>query len=195
MGWASGRFGILGVKEQEVENQAMNIIGILMCIGSMAIMFNVKTVKAEQEAAGRPFTDPMQSMIPDDSLSISANNLLSDDHYALKQTTSTNAHSHYDSNSPKSDEPVKHSEVNWTEKLSPGTKKLLGISLALFAGCLYGRQLHDTHRGVHVSAVMLMFAVSTLVNFNPPQYLIDSGRGSSSHGIDYVFRSVKRAVI
>lgn len=54
-------------------------------------------------------------------------------------------------------------ETSWVDSLSPSTRRLLGISLALSAGCMYG------------------------LNFNPPQHLIDSGKGASTHGIDYVF--------
>src|SRR5689334_17975745 len=42
-------------------------------------------------------------------------------------------------------------------------QRIVGITLAILAGCLYG------------------------LNFNPPQYLIDSGKGGSRSGIDYVF--------
>jgi len=52
---------------------------------------------------------------------------------------------------------------SWTDRLPPSLRRLLGISMAIGAGCCYG------------------------LNFNPPQHLIDSGKGASSHGIDYVF--------
>ena len=166
MGWASGRFGILGVKTQKVENEAMNICGILLCIASIGIMFKVKTVKAEQEAAGKPFTDPLLTMLPDESsLSISTAALLDDVHgeeVALKRKK-TNSDQYSSAGSSPGGEPLFAAESNWTEKLSPPTKKILGITLAMMAGLCYG------------------------CNFNPPQYLIDSGKGGSQHGIDYVF--------
>jgi glucose uptake protein GlcU len=52
--------------------------------------------------------------------------------------------------------------TSWVDKLSPLQKRLAGVSLSVVAGLLYG------------------------VNFDPPQWLIDHKKGSSS-GLDYVF--------
>lgn len=51
MGWASGRFGFLGIHTQAVANEGMNISGLLMCVASMGMMFFVKSVRVEQEEA------------------------------------------------------------------------------------------------------------------------------------------------
>jgi hypothetical protein len=162
MGWASGRFGILGIHPQKVENQAMNIIGLCACVCSMGIMFLVKTVKAEAETASPP--DPTRRPLPDDSPSISTSGLLeTGDAYLLKHRPGP---SYVNSPTPSPSDSEKLQQVagaNWSDQLQPTTKRILGITLAIIAGCLYG------------------------LNFNPPQYLIDSGRGASSHGIDYVF--------
>jgi len=48
------------------------------------------------------------------------------------------------------------------ESLSPGMKRVVGISLSIFSGMMYGS------------------------NFDPPQYLIDHDMGSKN-GMDYVF--------
>jgi len=50
---------------------------------------------------------------------------------------------------------------NWIDKLSPSTKRIVGISLSIISGIFYG------------------------VNFDPPTYLMD--HGGSKDGLDYVF--------
>jgi len=55
-----------------------------------------------------------------------------------------------------------NSEKDFFESLSPGMKRVVGISLSIFSGMMYGS------------------------NFDPPQYLIDHDMGSKN-GMDYVF--------
>jgi len=159
MGWASGRFGFLGVNQQAVANQAMNICGLLLCVASMGLMFQVKSVKQEQEeaAASGALDEGLLSGGHDDGTLQRSSSQQRE--FALRKRNASVG-------SPDSELGMTEQESqssSWVDKLSPGQKRVCGITLSLVAGSLYG------------------------LNFNPPQYLIDSGKGASSHGIDYVF--------
>lgn len=169
-GWAAGRFGWFGLNTQAVDDQAMNYIGLVLCIAGMGIMFLVKTVKEEQAAAAAA-GDLTHHLLTDEPLSgsPSADGLLEAHMHSGAETISMRRKgaaskvTDADGHSPINGVASAPAAAAWTDSLSPATRRLLGISLSLFAGCLYG------------------------LNFSPPQYLIDTGRGASSHGIDYVF--------
>lgn len=132
----------------------------------MGLMFMVKSVKDEQAAAAADQHSHTQALL-DDSVNLGSSSLLESGNggangasaYRLSQISSYNS-------SPVPAAKDADSEVNWTERLSPRTRRVLGIGLAVVAGCLYGLAL------------------------NPSQYLMDSGKGKSSHGIDYVFSHI-----
>jgi len=150
MGWASGRFGMFGIHKQRVESEAMNIVGLILCVLSMGIMFQVKSVKEEQAARNSALD----------------HQLLLDDSHSITSERSIPLHKRPfdDDGSPAALEAGAVAvEPKWTDKLSVTTRRLLGVAMSLAAGCCYG------------------------LNFTPPQYLMDSGKGKSSHGIDYVF--------
>lgn len=131
----------------------------------MGLMFMVKSVKDEQAAADADHHGHTKALL-DDSVNLSASGLLESGSangasapFRLSQISSYNA-------SPVPTAKEAEAEINWTERLSPRTRRALGIGLAVFAGCLYGLAL------------------------NPSQYLMDSGKGASKHGIDYVFSHI-----
>jgi hypothetical protein len=139
MGWASGRFGFLGINKQTVENQAMNIIGLLLCVASMGLMFQVKSVKEEEEAAR------LHSGLD--------HGLLLDDSSTAMSITAENPHRSYVLHKREyNEEPsppemagaagvqeggqgaVHATEPKWTDKLNPTTRRGLGIIMSLGAG-------------------------------------------------------------
>ena len=52
MGWASGRFGFFGItKQNDVANDWLNVLGVLVCLSSLAIYFFVETTLTDAEAS------------------------------------------------------------------------------------------------------------------------------------------------
>lgn len=126
IGWASGSFGILGVTKTTVAHPSMNYAGVALAVVSMIIFFFIKSEGGNVKKAYHKVAD-----VEDPGLNIYGAN-------AGLLTTSLNAE-----HGAAEDE---EEEESWTDKLTPATKKIVGLGGALLAGCLYG------------------------TNFNPPSY-------------------------
>lgn len=172
MGWASGRFGFFGLHQQEISNSAMNYIGLIMCVASMGVMFTVKSVKEETIKSSSPKSSDVLEPLMAEDISITTAALMDDNQNQAiiglrrKNVNGNDLNDSTSSMTPTVPSPslIAESAVpTWTDRLPPGVSRLLGIGLSIFAGCLYG------------------------LSFSAAQYLIDSGTGPSSHGIDYVF--------
>ncbi len=159
-GWAIGYFGLLGVTKNEINYPVLNAIGALIAASSLILMFFVSPVKKVRG--------------PVDSEFYSENSLV--DAYSLDQplNTSIGIGNSVGLNLSQSEDAILSNHninnfslssngLGWFDSLSDSQKRWIGCPMAIVAGLFY------------------------CVNFNPPQYLIDSGRGRSSASLDYVF--------
>ncbi|XP_063067441.1 transmembrane protein 144-like [Engraulis encrasicolus] len=121
MGWASARFGWFGLVPQDVASPVLNYIGTGLATISVFIVFFIKTESQSQAEYER-----VEEEEDDDDV----------EPLCLDEE-SDNSH---DGKSSVCDErPILDSKQEpWEEKLKPLQRKILGCSLAVFAGMLYG---------------------------------------------------------
>eukprot|EP00062_Callorhinchus_milii_P012011 gi/632958732/ref/XP_007895207.1/ PREDICTED: transmembrane protein 144 [Callorhinchus milii] len=146
MGWASSRFGWFGLNVQEVPSPILNYIGTAMAALSAGILFFVKTENKE---------------------------LLSDEASPLMQEkdkeNEKDIETEKDSSQPSSsEEPAP--DPCWIDKLKASQKKLVGSSLAMCSGLLYG------------SSFAPVLYIKNHAFKNDDKYF-----GASQFDIDYVF--------
>lgn len=148
-------YGLFGVKPQNPQNRVLNIAGVVLCVAALSLMFFIKTNDEPAPASRRasptgnnPFDleSPSSTINPTNQYTTA---LLKDIDSTDKLVT------------PADDDIKLHSQPQWTNKLSPSMRRIVGTILALFGGLCYG------------------------VCMIPAQYLIDSKKGSPN-GIDYV---------
>jgi glucose uptake protein GlcU len=123
-GWAVGYFGLLGVKAEggDIKIPALNIVGVLVCAGSLGIMNFVKTVEQERQIAHEGSKSP-DSLLYDSSVNNPANVGLIENGIHSDELVNENNPS--------------VAEKNWADSLSPASRKLIGVSGALLAGAFY----------------------------------------------------------
>ncbi|XP_038647669.1 transmembrane protein 144-like isoform X3 [Scyliorhinus canicula] len=109
MGWASSRFGWFGLDVQKVPSPILNYIGTALAALSAGILIFVKTESKE------PTPEEKSPLIQDKEMD------------ALQPSSSSSEET-----------ATKQGDACWTDKLNPLQKKLVGCSLAMCAGLLYG---------------------------------------------------------
>ncbi|XP_031433203.1 transmembrane protein 144-like [Clupea harengus] len=113
MGWASGRFGWFGLVPQDVASPVLNYIGTALATVSVLIVFFMKTEGSTEDEQAEDI-EPLFQNETDKSHDNKLDSLV--DECIL----------------------VKSKEEPWEDKLSPLQRKIMGCSLATFAGVLYG---------------------------------------------------------
>eukprot|EP01114_Cavostelium_apophysatum_P010091 TRINITY_DN2352_c0_g1_i3.p1 TRINITY_DN2352_c0_g1~~TRINITY_DN2352_c0_g1_i3.p1 ORF type:complete len:357 (-),score=71.53 TRINITY_DN2352_c0_g1_i3:16-1086(-) len=136
VGWSAPTWGLFGIKEEKVANPTLNFIGAGIAV--LGVVF-FAFIKPEQQAP-----NPTPSSLPHEEVK-----LILTDPYRVND-----------------DARFSTPQASFVERLSPTMKRVLGISLSVASGFLYG------------------------VNFDPPQIIIDHGSdvvGISTKQVDYVF--------
>lgn len=125
-GWASARFGILGLEAQAVTNPVLNDIGVAIATVALLVFAFVKPTVGKSEGPARG----------------KKGGLLEDEHDAayaglysavddLDRIASVN-------DAAGAEGGVVDAEADWTDKLSPANKTIFGFSASVVAGLLYG---------------------------------------------------------
>ncbi len=125
VGWASARFGILGVPRETFSSPGMNTGGVLVAIASMVVFAFIKPTveKVGSKRGGGGGDDAKDSLLPDGDV---------DQVYAGLYGNGINSDDAARPAEPEDD------EADWTDKLSPQQKKLFGFVASVVAGLFYG---------------------------------------------------------
>lgn len=158
-GWATGRFGWFGVTASVPNNEVMNYIGVGLCVCSAAVFALIKNE-----------ITPIQSSESEPLLTQRARqDYSSQSGEALYTTTNTHDVLVF-SNRRRNSNSINMSDVNedgsFIDRMSPGTKRVVGLVLCVFSGLMYGQ----------------MFTGATYVQDHKDQY-----PGATDNGLDYVF--------
>ncbi|XP_066287229.1 transmembrane protein 144-like [Branchiostoma lanceolatum] len=136
-GWFSGRFGWFGLRPQDrFTRPALDYVGVALGFLRLVLFSFVKS-----DVMDRP-------MVTERSPLLSG------------ETTEGTINTKYERDTTFAREESDHS---WVDNLSPVQKRILGILMALFAGCMYG------------------------LNFAPVLYAQQHYDGATDNGLDYVF--------
>lgn len=163
-GWATGRFGLFGVKEQIPSDLILNYIGVALAVSSAVIFALVKneTTKGasysteEEIDVGR--TQNLQQI---NSIKISQNSYQdTSDPLELKKTEKTHADAKGNDDLTLH---TKETDESFVDKLGPRGKRIVGLALCVISGVCYGQ------------------------TFTPATYVQDNYEGASQNGLDYVF--------
>jgi len=179
MGWASGKFGLFGLKKQAIGDPVLNYAGVALAILGLIVYVQVKTVDTSEDAKDlendveaattkEPLLPPSQNGQKPRSQSVDVVSTHSQD--ALMQvntiqnsrvtqpmTTTTAA------KRPKTVTFNSLRSASFGDNWSEETKRLFGILAALMAGALFG------------------------LSFDPAQYVIDNKYNGNDDTLNYVF--------
>jgi glucose uptake protein GlcU len=170
IGWASGKFGLFGLKKQEIGDPVMNYIGVFLSIVGLILYVQVKTVDTSVDAKAYAESVRNQLHTPQSDME----NRISSDTSALSPTSFTDSNKiallpldHHSDNAGTellvaSRTPVEQT-ASFGDDWSEGTKRTVGLSLALLAGVFFG------------------------LNFDPAQYVIDNKYDGDDNSLNYVF--------
>ncbi|XP_035827242.1 transmembrane protein 144 isoform X2 [Aplysia californica] len=114
-GWASGKFGWFGNKDDVISNPAMNYGGVGLAFGSILLYVMVKN-----EVSG---STEMEIIVTEEETSP----LISGPNDAKKS-----------GNGNGNDEDDEQDDRMWIEDLSPMLKRIIGTGLSIFSGFMYG---------------------------------------------------------
>eukprot|EP00121_Abeoforma_whisleri_P009537 Awhi_evm1s8772 len=158
-GWASARFGILGLNADVISNPTLNTVGTLFAVASLPLYLLVKTTVGNENSIREiAETGSISSYSSEDSISQSHVDIKSE------EETSPLLEKHPPLTDSRSLERLRRSiqedKITIDNKAKPWDK-LFGYALALFSGLCYG------------------------VNFNPSQWTMDNVKGASQNGLDY----------
>ncbi|KAL2099696.1 hypothetical protein ACEWY4_004090 [Coilia grayii] len=112
-GWASARFGWFGLVPQDVASPVLNYVGTSLATVSVFILFFIKT---ESTTEAEQVEDDTETLIQDETDRSYGNKLRLVDEGLVAE----------------------YKQEPWEDKLSPLQRKIMGCSLATFAGVLYG---------------------------------------------------------
>lgn len=116
MGWASGTYGLFGLKKQEIKDPTLNILGVALAMVGLLIFLQVRTKDTSQDA------------LEDHHHHHAANPLLHDDFEApldRKKELKKIADEEED-------------DGGFIDSLSDGSKRILGLCCAVLAGVFFG---------------------------------------------------------
>jgi glucose uptake protein GlcU len=150
MGWSTATFGLFGLHAQTTSHPALNYAGAAIAIPA-AIVFAFIKPSATNGANGehKPHHDHEHGMADTPDYDTDS---ADDRRTRLLQV-----------NGDEEERARLYAELDWTERLTPTKKRVLGIVLSVISGALYGS------------------------NFTPPQYIMDNCPECSQVGLDYVF--------
>ena len=179
IGWASGKFGLFGLKKQDISDPVMNYIGVFLSIVGLILYVQVKTVDTSEDAKAyaanklHSSNNNLESeTVISDGTSASFSNgngstnkisMIDLENSSSSPTTGSDNDNATTSllgrpASKKADDAVSFGN-NWSEE----TKRTVGILSALFAGIFFG------------------------LNFDPAQYVIDNKYDGDDDSLNYVF--------
>uniref|UniRef100_A0A0B6ZYG4 EamA domain-containing protein n=1 Tax=Arion vulgaris TaxID=1028688 RepID=A0A0B6ZYG4_9EUPU len=158
VGWASGRFGLFDTKADMITNSYMNYAGVILAFGSILLYVVVKNeVSGSTDLKTQVNIDELNPPSPRPS-SINDSRIIVDDRTNIIVFDRNNSLNEKSSNKAATES----DDRMYIEDLSPIKKKIIGTSLAIFSGIMYGTQ------------------------FVPTSYVQDH-YGGSSNGLDFVF--------
>jgi len=143
MGWLTGTFGFFGIHKQPVNLPWLNYVGFALAIVATGIFAFIKP--SDNSAPKTRDYGSKNGII---------NSVSADDEDKPFLTNGNGYNAEADSS---------EGENSIFTRLPPLWKRILGVSLSIFAGILYGS------------------------NFDPPQWLMDNHPWDSQDGLDYVF--------
>lgn len=166
LGWASGHFGLMGVKKEYSSKPALEYVSVFFSFFSIFLFIFVKPVQQLQHAGQKP--DPGEEV--------------SDEEVEDEKKPLTDGERSMSSLANSSPVPKKPSRLNAGSVLNAskttmaatlGAKRarILGVSMSLIAGCLFGICMNPAQR--------LMSNFDTLT--------LDTNTKYSPFGLDYVF--------
>jgi hypothetical protein len=127
VGWASARFGILGVPQESFSSPTLNTVGVVVAIASMVVFAFIKPtvekVGAKRGGGGGGGDDAKDSLLGDGDV---------DQVYAGLYGQGINSD---DAARPAEGE---DDEKDWTDALSAQQKKIFGFVASVVAGLFYG---------------------------------------------------------
>lgn len=136
-GWATGRFGLFGLKKEIPSNKVLNYLGVLFVLLSTVFYLMVKTTEKPK---------------PDDVLDPEETRNLLD---STNESTNTLSASH------------EHQNGSFIEHLSTAKKRVIGLFLAVFSGLLYGEAfspivyIRDNYEGASQNSMDYLFSFYT----------------------------------
>lgn len=137
IGWASGRFGILGAAPESVADSQLNYIGVALAATSMVIFFFVKSEGGNTAGASKR-GDAAYRRVADEEPGLSAPFGSGVHHRGpLMLAASVNME---DGGGPAEEE-----ETSIVDSLSPGAKKTVGVVGSIVAGLLYGTNFNPAY--------------------------------------------------
>ncbi|XP_060566093.1 transmembrane protein 144-like isoform X1 [Ruditapes philippinarum] len=162
-GWATGRFGMFGLHADPPDNKVLNDIGVILAVSSAVIFAMVKnevstagvdqTVTVDISSERNPLLENGRRNGPTYS------SVHTDDHDVIifnNDRPRVNSINQVTSDSTDND-------VTFIDRLSPATKRIVGIVLSAVSGIFYGQM------------------------FTPAIYVQDNYDGASQEALDYVF--------
>ncbi|KAK3576890.1 hypothetical protein CHS0354_012948 [Potamilus streckersoni] len=160
-GWATGRFGLFGVNPELPDNFMMNYFGVALAVSSAFIFSFVKNETSSNitESSIVVSSSDRSPLIPDNSLSDSTSTSI----YTSDPSHETIVFSRRMGRTNINGDLTTRGSGSFFDNLSTSRKRVLGISLSLASGLLYGQQ------------------------FTPAIYVQDRYSGASQDGLDYVF--------
>lgn len=168
-GWATGRFGLFGLKADPPDNLVLNDIGVTLAVFS-AVIFSV--VKNEISAANIDTTVTVDisetSPLLRNAEPLIQKRLMQDPECDVIVLPKNNQKS---VSPPKQDIKADDDDSSFVDKLSPNFKRILGVGLSLVAGLIYGQ------------------------TFTPFLYVQNNYEGASQNALDYVFSTLCGTVL
>lgn len=158
MGWACGRFGLLGNVESVPANPGLNYGGVVLSLVSIFIFIFVKSegvVSKKLNADGSPASSShYDALHPQQRLTI---DMESPSEHPTDHTDHVGGGggAHDEAHSASEDE-------TWIDHLSPGRKRLMGVVLSIFSGVLYGTVRSNLGRAARVRACVRVFAAAAV---------------------------------
>ncbi|XP_071087066.1 transmembrane protein 144-like isoform X1 [Haliotis cracherodii] len=167
VGWATGRFGLFGLKASIPNDIGMNYAGVSIAVFSSVIYSLVKPeispTRLEMTVSVSEDTEPLlnenQQNIQTRRHSGSLYGSNSEDILVFNKRRSSSSMSKSNDNGGES----KMEDDTLLDRMSPVTKKIVGLSLSVFSGVMYGAQ------------------------FMPAIYVQEHHERASQNSLDYVF--------
>lgn len=135
MGWASGFFGLFGLKKQEISDKTLNIVGILIVLVGLIVFLQVKTIDTSIDS----------QKVTYDKLSKNENDTLDNQHsissplVAVVDDTDVELVSR-----PMKIKTAHDTEADFFDGWTDQSKRILGLVFASIAGLLFGNAFNPS---------------------------------------------------
>ncbi|XP_045202940.1 transmembrane protein 144-like isoform X2 [Mercenaria mercenaria] len=167
-GWATGRFGLFGLKADPPDNLVLNDIGVILAVISAVIFTAVKN-----EISNANIDTTVTVDISETSPLLQNTEKLIEKRLFQNPECEVIVIPENKQNVSKTDQDISapQDEPSIFDKLSPTVKRILGVLLSLLAGLLYGQ------------------------TFTPYLYVQNNYDNSSQNALDYVFSTLCGSVL